>query len=131
MDGRTDQPTDGQTDKAGCRVACTQLKTMNKKHGKILTRPTPFMGVFLVTNNRVFYGPYSRSLCSFARTAHSNHSLHFTPLTLLARSIHGSCFLNCVKNFSNSGLQKMASLHLLLQCSTTTNGGYCHEGKGC
>ena len=27
MDGRTDGPTDRRTDKAGCRVACTRLKS--------------------------------------------------------------------------------------------------------
>ena len=26
MDRQTDRPTDGRTDKAGCRVACTRLK---------------------------------------------------------------------------------------------------------
>ena len=29
----TNQPTDGRMDKAGCRVACTQLKSIPEKHG--------------------------------------------------------------------------------------------------
>ena len=55
------------------------------------------MGTFLVTDNRVLNGPLGRSLRSFARTAHSAHSLrsallryaHLATLTSLARSVHG------------------------------------------
>ena len=39
---------------------------------------------FLVTDNRVFNGPLSRSLCPFSRTAHSAHLLGIT-LLLYAR----------------------------------------------
>ena len=33
------------------------------------------LGAFLVTDNRVFIGPFGRSLCSFAHTTHSAHLL--------------------------------------------------------
>jgi len=40
----------------------------------------PSKGAFLVKDDRVSKGPLGRSLCSFARTAHS---------ATLARSVHG------------------------------------------
>ena len=34
MDQPTDRQTDGRTDKAGCRVACTRLKTQDDRNLK-------------------------------------------------------------------------------------------------
>ena len=48
------------------------------------------MGAFLVKDDRVFNWPLGRSLRSFARTAHSAHSLRSAPLCYarFARSVH-------------------------------------------
>ena len=49
---------------------------------------TFFNGPVSTRNNRVLKGPLGRSLRSFARTAHSAHSLRSAPLRY-ARSVHG------------------------------------------
>ena len=48
------------------------------------------MGVFLVTDNRVFKRPLGRSLSLFARTAHSAHSRRSAPrpYACFAPSLH-------------------------------------------
>ena len=51
------------------------------------TTTTITQRAFLVRDNRVFNGPLGRSLRSFARTAHSAHSLRST-LLCYARSVH-------------------------------------------
>ena len=58
--------------------------------GCISTMTDLSAGAFLVTDNRVYNEPLDRSLCSFARTAHSLRStaLLFAMLASLASSVH-------------------------------------------
>ena len=66
-------------------------------------------GAFLVTDNRVLNLPLGRSLCSFARTAHSAHSLRSAPLCY-ARSVHG------LTHFAPSLVGQLKFLNVCSRC---------------
>ena len=97
-------------------------------------------GVFLVKDNRVLKGPLGRSLRSFARTAHSTHSLRSTPLryapftgslTHFAHSLVRQLkFLNmcsCFDRVAREQTRFWRSLETRLECEKgeLAVGGFC------
>ena len=81
--------------------------------GCISTMTDLSAGAFLVTDNRVYKEPLDRSLCSFARTA---HSLRSAPLCYarLARSL--APFTGSLTHFAHSLVGQLKFLNMCSRC---------------
>ena len=78
-----------------------------------------YKGAFLVKEDRVLKGPLGSSLRSFARTAHSAHSLRNTTLASLARSVHG--LAHSLRSLPHGIVEILEYVFTLLSRSTRTN----------
>ena len=76
-------------------ISISTAMSRNMSHQPLWAPRPPIKGAFLVKEDRVLKGPLGSSLRSFARTAHSAHSLRNTTLASLARSVHGLAHSHC------------------------------------